>query len=76
MLFCLFIIIKIYYYMFTYIYRHYNGGLSQEPVMSQHTAYVHINRAWWLSGKFGALCPKGHRFESQSSRHVGTLDTT
>ena len=28
---------------------------------------------WYLSGKFGALCPEGHRFESHSGRHVGTL---
>ena len=28
------------------------------------------SEAWWLKGKFGAV---GHRFESQSSRHVGTL---
>ena len=27
----------------------------------------------WLSGKFGALRLEGGRFESHSSRHVGTL---
>src|SRR6218665_1030804 len=30
--------------------------------------------AWWLSGKFSALCPYGCRFESYSSRCVATLD--
>src|SRR6218665_1050226 len=29
--------------------------------------------AWWLSGRFDALPPEGRRFESHSSRHVGTL---
>ena len=29
--------------------------------------------AWWLSGKFDVLRPKGSRFEYHSSRHVGTL---
>jgi len=29
--------------------------------------------AWWLSCRFGALRPEGHRFESHSSRHIGTL---
>ena len=29
--------------------------------------------AWWLSGMFGALYAEGHRFESHSSRQVGTL---
>ena len=29
--------------------------------------------AWWLSGRFGALCPEGRRFESHCSRHIGTL---
>ena len=29
--------------------------------------------AWWLSGRFGALCAEGRRFEFHSSRHVGTL---
>ena len=28
---------------------------------------------WWLSGRFGALCPESRRFASHSSRHVGTL---
>ena len=28
---------------------------------------------WWLSGKFGALRPVGCRFESHSSRYIGTL---
>ena len=30
--------------------------------------------AWWLSGKLGAFHMKGRKFESHSSRHVGTLD--
>ena len=30
--------------------------------------------AWWLIGRFDAFRPKGRRFESRSSRHVGTLD--
>jgi len=30
--------------------------------------------AWWLMGKFGALRAEGRKFESHSSRHVGTLD--
>ena len=29
--------------------------------------------AWRLSGKFSALHPEGWRFESHSSRHIGTL---
>ena len=29
--------------------------------------------AWWLSGRFGALRPKGRRFESHSSRRVEIL---
>ena len=29
--------------------------------------------AWLLSGKFEAMRPKGRRFESDSSSHVGTL---
>src|SRR6218665_561052 len=28
----------------------------------------------YVSGKFGALRPRGRRFESQSSRHVATLE--
>ena len=32
-----------------------------------------INGAWWLSCRFGALCPEGRRFESHSSRLAGTL---
>ena len=31
-------------------------------------------RAWWLSGKFGALCSEGSRFASHHTHHVGTLD--
>jgi len=26
-----------------------------------------------VSGRFGALLPEGHRFESHSSHHIGTL---
>ena len=29
--------------------------------------------ALWLIGRFYAFRPKGHGFESRSSRHVGTL---
>ena len=29
--------------------------------------------AWWLSGRFGALRPEGRKFETNSSRNVGTL---
>ena len=29
--------------------------------------------SWWLSGKFVALRPEDRRFESHSSRHIGTL---
>jgi len=28
---------------------------------------------WWLNGRFGALHLEGRKFESHSSRHVGTL---
>jgi|SRR6218665_1025560 len=45
--------------------------------MSHNRIYVAIMRckdgAWWLSGRFGALCPEGRKFEYPSSRHVGTL---
>ena|SRR6218665_1189327 len=29
--------------------------------------------AWWFIGRFVAFRPKGRRFESRSSRHVGAL---
>ena len=32
-----------------------------------------ICRTWSLSGEFGAVSPEGRRFESHSSRHIGTL---
>ena len=35
--------------------------------------YLILPGAWWISGRFGALHPQGHRFESYSSHHVGTL---
>ena len=35
--------------------------------------FAMMRGAWWLSGKFGALSPKGRRFESHSCHHVGTL---
>ena len=38
----------------------------------QIRAYSNGN-AWWLSGEFWAVRPEGRRFESHSSRHVGTL---
>ena len=34
---------------------------------------LHMNGAWCLSGRFGALRLEGRRFESLSSRHVETL---
>ena len=41
-------------------------------ILYNYLLYV-FSIAWWLSGRFGALCPEGHRFESHSCRHVGTL---
>ena len=35
--------------------------------------YIEYYGAWWLGGMFDALGPEGHRFESQSSHHIGTL---
>ena len=29
--------------------------------------------AWWLTGRFNDFHPKGRRFESRPSGHVGTL---
>jgi len=29
--------------------------------------------AWWSFGRVDVFCPKGHGFDSHSSRHVGTL---
>src|SRR6218665_896908 len=34
---------------------------------------MYLQGVWWLSGKFSAFRPKGHRFESYSSHPVGTL---
>ena len=28
---------------------------------------------WWCFGRVGGFRPKGHGFDSRSSRHVGTL---
>jgi len=32
-----------------------------------------LKKVWRLIGRFGTFRPKGHGFESHSSRHVGTL---
>ena len=42
------------------------------PYNSRHIVYF-ILGARWLSGRFGAWCPQGHRFKPHSSHHVGTL---
>ena len=42
-------------------------------LITYSVALLHIFRMWWLSGRVGALCPQGRKFESRSSRHVGTL---
>src|SRR6218665_1693707 len=49
----------------------------QKPLLNelvqQKSSHSPASGAWWLSFKFGALCPGGRRFESHSSRHIGTL---
>ena len=49
---------------------------TQDPNWGGQVMWLCFNGfglAWWLSGRFGALRSEGRRFESRSSRHVGTL---
>ena len=41
--------------------------------MENQTRKIFVIKAWWLSGRIGAFCPEGRRFESHSDCHVGTL---
>src|SRR6218665_2264128 len=45
--------------------------LNLQPDLATHQWNRHIG-AWRLSGKFGALRLEGRRFETHSSRRVGT----
>src|SRR6218665_1938841 len=52
---------------FTYINQSINQSINQ-PTNQPFNCGV-----WWLIGRFVAFNPKGRRFESHSSCHVGTL---
>ena len=39
----------------------------------ENQPHYYYHGAWWLTGRFDAIRPKGHRFKFRSSRHVGTL---
>src|SRR6218665_750612 len=49
---------------------------KQEPVRERENMSREERDIWgarWLNGKFSAVGPEGHRFESRSGRYVGTL---
>src|SRR6218665_683058 len=49
---------------------HSKWRLTQDRI-NRHVAMT--GKAWWLIGRFFAFRPKGRRFKSRSSHHVGTL---